>query len=46
MDSATLLDYRANTVDHDIICAPDSISGMAESLERLGVSRTLAVLHN
>ncbi|MEE8159652.1 MAG: iron-containing alcohol dehydrogenase family protein [Dehalococcoidia bacterium] len=43
MDSATHLDYRANTVDHDIICAPDSISGMAESLERLGISRALAV---
>ena len=43
MASATPLKYRVSTVDHDIICAPDSISGMAESLERLGVSRALAV---
>jgi len=43
MASSTPLVYRVNTVDHDIICAPDTISGMAESLERLGVSRALAV---
>ncbi len=37
------LEYRVDTVDHDIICAPDSISGMADSLEHLGVSRALVV---
>ena len=37
------LEYRVNTVDHDIICAPEAISGMADSLEQLGVSRALAV---
>ena len=43
MASATRLDYRVNTVDHDIICALDSISAMAESMDRLGVSRALVV---
>ncbi|MCH9017914.1 MAG: iron-containing alcohol dehydrogenase, partial [Chloroflexi bacterium] len=37
------MEYRVSTVDHDIICAPDAISGMADSLERLGVSRALVV---
>ena len=37
------LEYRVDTVDHDIICAPDAISGMAVSLDRLGVSRALVV---
>ena len=43
MDSATTLDYRVNTGDHDLICRTDSLSGMAESLEQLGVSRALVV---
>jgi len=42
-NSLAPLEYRVNTVDHDIICASDSISGMADSLERLGVSRALVV---
>ena len=37
------LDYHVSTVDHDIICAPDTITGMAASLESLGVSRVLVV---
>ena len=43
MSSATPLEFRYNSGDHDIICAPDSISGMTETLDRLGVSRALAV---
>ena len=43
MSSATPLEYRYTSGDHDIICAPDSISGMSSALDRLGVSRALAV---
>ncbi|MCH7606414.1 MAG: iron-containing alcohol dehydrogenase [Chloroflexi bacterium] len=43
MTSAKPLDYQVNTVDRNIICAPDAISGMADSLEKLGASRALVV---
>ena len=43
MTSAKPLDYRVSTVDRNIICAPDAISGIADSLEKLGASRALVV---
>ena len=43
MTSAKPLDYQVSTVDRNIICAPDAISGIADSLEKLGASRALVV---
>ena len=43
MASTTPLDYRVNTLEHEIICAADSINAVAESMDRLGVSRALVV---
>ncbi|PKB70669.1 MAG: hypothetical protein BZY87_09060 [SAR202 cluster bacterium Io17-Chloro-G6] len=43
MTSEKPLNYQVNTVDRDIICSPDAISGIADSLERLGASRPLVV---
>jgi len=39
----TPLDYQVNTDERNIICAPDAISGLPASLERLGLSRSLVV---
>jgi len=37
------LDYQVSTADRHIICSPDAISGIANSLERLGAKRALVV---
>lgn len=37
------LDYQVSTVERHIICSPDSISGIANSLESLGAKRALVV---
>jgi hypothetical protein len=37
------LDYQVSTADRHIICSPNAISGIANSLERLGVKRALVV---
>ena len=43
MTSAKPLNYQVSTADRNIICAPDAISGIADSLETLGASRALVV---
>ncbi len=43
MTSAKPLNYQVSTADRNIICAPDAISGIADSLETLGASRGLVV---
>ena len=43
MTSAKPLAYQVSTDDRNIICAPDAISGMRDSLEKLGASRALVV---
>ena len=43
MTSAKPLDYQVSTVDRSIVCAPDAISSIADSLEKLGASRALVV---
>ncbi len=43
MTSAKLLEYKVSTVDRSIVCAPDAISGIADSLEKLSASRALVV---
>ena len=37
------LDYQVSTADRNIICSPDAISGIADSLEKLGSKRALVV---
>ena len=37
------LDYQVSTADRHIICSPNAISGIANSLERLGAKRALVV---
>ena len=37
------MNYQVSTADRNIICAPDAISGIADSLETLGASRALVV---
>jgi len=37
------LDYQVSTADRHIICSPNAISGIANSLERLGATRALVV---
>ena len=37
------LNYQVSTADRNIICSPDAISGIADSLEKLGSKRALVV---
>ena len=43
MDNETVLQFGYSSLNQDWVCAPDAISGMGASLNRLGVSRAMVV---
>ena len=43
MEAAEILQYRYTGLAQEIVCASDAISGIRQSLDRLGVSRALVV---
>ena len=43
MEAVTALHYHYNSIEREIFCAPDAISGIGESLDKLGVKRVMVV---
>jgi alcohol dehydrogenase len=43
MQSATALQFSYNSVAHDIVCAPDAISGLGHAVDQLGARTAMVV---
>ena len=43
MQSATALQFSYSSVPHDIVCAPDAISGLGHAVDQLGARTAMVV---
>jgi hypothetical protein len=45
MQSATALQFSYSSAVHDIVCAPDAISGLGLTVDQLGARTAMRVRH-